>query len=115
MFEEQLGGELYLKGRSIYKEVIKILPVDSWVHYSQCIKAAGSIVANIAEGNGRNSGKGGYYRQFLQMARGSAYETLAWIQVGIIDGKIPAESEKRIGELLINLGELLLIEILNKG
>lgn len=112
MFEERLGGDLYIKAREIYKEVVTLLPLEPWEHYSQCRRSAGSVVANIAEGNGRRNEKGAYYRQFLLMARGSAYETLAWIQLGIIDGKLPVEAEERVGIALMSLSEHLLTEIL---
>jgi four helix bundle protein len=44
----------------------------------QMIKAADSIVANIAEGTGRGTLQDN--RRFIRMARGSLYETQHWLR-----------------------------------
>ncbi|HEX5478786.1 MAG TPA: four helix bundle protein, partial [Dehalococcoidia bacterium] len=45
----------------------------------QVLRSATSIAANIAEGHGRFAG--GAYRNHLSIARGSANETLSWLDL----------------------------------
>jgi four helix bundle protein len=109
---EQLGGEIYNKALEL-KLLLMSKVTPTWTHFAQYADAAGSVVANIAEGNGRNSGNSKYYTQFLLFARGSAYETCAWIDIAVGDGLI----EKVLGESLkrdyLFLGDNLM-EIIKK-
>ncbi|WP_333393225.1 four helix bundle protein [Microcoleus sp. N9_A1] len=47
----------------------------------QIIRSADSIGANIAEGNGRGSYQD--HRRFINIARGSLYETKALVETGL--------------------------------
>ncbi len=49
--------------------------------YSQLYRASSSIGANLAEGFGRNYS--GSFRQFVSIARGSAFEVEYWLEVMI--------------------------------
>lgn len=112
-FEDKLGGELYSTAISIYRDVISIMPNKEWAHWSQCANAMGSVVANIAEGTGK-SGKGNkYYQNFCLHSRGSAFEVVAWLQIGVIDGTINESSATTLGEQLLALGDALLQEVKN--
>ncbi len=74
----------YQKAKELTKKTIKlskILPYDKavFIVYSQLIRAASSIGANIVEGYGRNNPK--EYKQFLGIARGSSLETEYWLEI----------------------------------
>lgn len=77
--------------------LIRDLPRDIAINETgrQLIRSATSIGANIAEGYGRYSP--GAYRNHLSIARGSAFETEAWIDLLVRTGYIAPE----IGEGLI--------------
>jgi len=75
-----LGGQLYKEALKIYKKTLSVLNPE-WVHYNQLANSVSSIVANIAEGNGRRLRSFKYYLNFLLTARGSAYETIAWLDI----------------------------------
>ena len=113
MFEEKLGGKLYVDSLEVYKSLVKILSSSGdWIHWSQCMSAAGSIAANIAEGNGKQRVGGKYYQTFLLHSRGSAYEVVAWLQMGVVDGVVSDCDASTIGAQLLDLGDRLLIEIM---
>ena len=70
---EQLTIECYkyfLKQKTDYKYKTLI---------DQLLRSVGSIGANISEGYGRHYQKS--YRQFLSVARGSAFESEYWLQI----------------------------------
>ena len=82
---------------STYKDLIvyqkaKLLTIDIIKYFSkynlskskeflfgQLFRAVSSIAANIAEGFGRNYS--GSFRQFVGIARGSAFETEYWLEI----------------------------------
>ncbi|MDD5492204.1 MAG: four helix bundle protein [bacterium] len=77
--------EVYQKSllyiQNIY-EVTKIFPKDEKYGLTdQLRRASVSIAANIAEGSGRYHRKD--YVQFLRMARSSAYECIALLQISL--------------------------------
>lgn len=110
MFEEQLGGELYTEALSLYRDTITAVTIREWQHYGQCIRAAGSVVANIAEANGRIKKDIKYYQNFMLHSRGSAFEVLAWLQMGDVEGLVSKNDMESIGKRLMSLGDLLLKE-----
>lgn len=78
---EQL--DVYQKGmeliHGIYKLTRKFPAEEKFGITEQIKRAAVSIVLNIAEGNGRFHKNN--YIQFLRMARSSAYEVVALLQI----------------------------------
>lgn len=62
-------------------ELVKEVPGDraTSVIAQQVVKSASSIGANIAEGHGRFAA--GAYRNHLSIARGSANETMSWLDL----------------------------------
>lgn len=114
MFDDRLGGKLYADALGLYRDIMAVLPSQEWVHWSQCVNAAGSMVANIAEANGRDRAGVKYYQNFLLHSRGSSYEVLSWLHVGCIDGVIKSNDALCLGERLITLGDALFKEIMRR-
>jgi four helix bundle protein len=110
MFEDKLGGALYRDAMTLYIDVRQLFP-ETWVHYNQCCRSLGSIPANIAEGSGKKKTKGHYYTVFLMHSKGSLYETVAWLQMGIIDNVCPKEKTEEIIKSLMKLGDALTKEL----
>ena len=80
--------------------------------FSQLFRAVSSIPANLAEGFGRNYS--GSFRQFVSIARGSAFETEYWLETmfdledfdsNILKGFIVRDSEicKMLSGLMKNM------------
>lgn len=113
MFNDKLGGELYSTAIDIYRDVMSILPSKEWLHWSQCANAMGSVVANIAEGNGKHGNGSKYYQNFCLHSRGSAFEVVAWLQMGVIDGTVTESNATTLEERLLALGDALFQEIKN--
>lgn len=65
---------------------------------SQIIRAALSIVLNIAEGSGKSSDK--ELNRFIEIALGSAYETVAGMDALRINGFITTVEFNRVKELV---------------
>ncbi|MBI3653616.1 MAG: four helix bundle protein [Acidobacteria bacterium] len=63
---------------NIWKTVVKWDSFAKDTVGKQIVKAADSIGANIAEGNGRGSYQDN--RRFVRIARGSLYETRHWLR-----------------------------------
>ena len=107
----KIDQEIYQDALTIYVKVFLHAPV-TWIHYDQMIRACSSIAANIAEGIGRRrddapTTKLGYYQNFLLIARGSAFETFAWLDIGLYDKTFEKEIVKDIQDLLGRLNALL--------
>ncbi len=114
MFENKLGGVLYHNAIDIYRNVMAVMPTqEEWVHRDQCVKALGSIAANIAEGNRKHKPGGKYYQNALQHSRGSAFECAAWLQMGAIDGVFTEPDVASFGERLLALGDSLYQEVIH--
>jgi four helix bundle protein len=81
---------------------------------SQTRRAASSVPANIAEGQGRR--RVGEYRQFLGNARGSLSELDTHLELAARLGYLNAEQHRRLLEQLAEVGRLLngLMRSLNK-
>ena len=94
----------YNKAIEIYKKVKALCISANWPHHLQMIRAAASIVANIAEGEGRFRGQPTPdAARFASIARGSVHELAAWLQIAVIDGEI---TEQQYAEILPQLDEL---------
>ena len=79
-------------------EVIEKLPPGRAHRRIQISKAADSIVANIAEGAGEFSPS--EKARFYRMARRSAIETVAWIEITARRGEAPdAVMQTALGQL----------------
>ena len=82
-----------------------------WDHFAmdtvgkQIVRAADSIGANIAEGNGRHSYADN--RRFVQIARGSLYETQHWLRRAYKRGLLDTEQVGKLKLLLDELGPKL--------
>ena len=114
MFENKLGGLLYATAIGIYRDIMPIMPEqDNWLHRDQCVKALGSMVANIAEGSGKHKPDGKYYQNALQHSRGSAFEVIAWLQMGVIDGVFTEPDIINFGNQILVLGDSLYQEIMH--
>lgn len=84
MFTDHHSLTSYQKSKILVKNIIclseklpKTRPAD--ITYTQIVRCASSIGANIAEGYGRNNPK--EYKQFLGIALGSSFETEYWLEV----------------------------------
>lgn len=83
---------------------------SSWVHFAQIRKSAGSVVANIAEGNGRRKPGSKYYQAFALIARGSLLETYAWMQLAHMDDILTDEDLREQLEGILILSNKLFDE-----
>ncbi len=75
---------VYQKSKRLTVDIIQHfsdykLPIPKQFLLNQLFRAVGSIPANIAEGYGRNSKKS--FKLFLDIARGSNYETGCWLEI----------------------------------
>ena len=97
-FRRQL---LWLKAQEFAVDVaavLKSLPQNREVDIiaGQLLRSAGSIAANIAEGYGRYSQAA--YRNHLSIARGSAFESVSWLDLLVRSEYVP----QPVGDKLIN-------------
>ena len=98
---------VYAMARELVKEVYflqKSFPSDErYALSSQVRRSITSVVANIAEGNGRASNKD--YAHFLAIARGSLYETITQIQIAEDLGYI--DKHDNLDQLAADVGRML--------
>lgn len=87
-----LNWKVYKDAKELLREVIKItskLPANLKYEFgNQLVRAALSIILNIAEGSGKNSDK--ELNRFFDIATGSVNETLAGLDV-LKDNRIISE------------------------
>jgi len=111
-----IGNNLYTTALELYRQLFAALWGEfqvnpaNFVHYEQLVRAAGSISANIAEGTGRNVNGKKYYQNFLLIARGSLFETVAWLDLAnfyVGDSELIQKIQKRY----MSLGDKLEEEI----
>ena len=90
--------------RAVYA-LAKNFPADErYALTDQLRRAVASIPSNIAEGYGRASN--GDYAHFLAIARGSLYETMTQLRIGVDMGYI-AELDSGLKELMAEVGRML--------
>lgn len=98
---------VYQKAKQLTIDVVKYfskyrLPKTQEFLVIQLLRAISSVGANIVEGYGRHYQKS--YRQFLSIARGSAFEAEYWFEVAlelnIFDNKKLEEFCERTKELI---------------
>ncbi len=99
---------IYQKALDLYKEIMNLHIPDTWVHYSQLMRAAASVVANIAEGYGRYEARytDRSQRNFLAIANGSLWELIAWLDIALIDNitsRTQIEALRHTSELLSDM------------
>lgn len=77
--------------------------------FNQLFRAISSVGANLAEGFGRNYSRS--FRQFVSIARGSAFETEYWLEIVLdldsFDSKIISEFIQRNNEICRMLSGLM--------
>lgn len=90
-------GKGYKEALEIYQNVSNLdLPPD-WIHFTQMMRAAASVVANIAEEIGRFSGEPTPDAvRFSSFARGSLHEVGAFLDIGVIDGILTKSQAEKI-------------------
>jgi four helix bundle protein len=85
-------------GRELRSAVVSWDSFDRWTVGVQLVRAVDSIGANIAEASGRDGTPD--QRRILFIARGSAFETEHWLEVGIERGLVcPPDALARAGEV----------------
>ena len=89
----------------IYKLTVKLPDDEKFGLISQIKRSAISVPSNIAEGYGRNYRKD--YSRFLQIARGSLYESQTLLEIAVNLSFIAAEDLKEIQELSIEVEKML--------
>ena len=92
--------------QDIYKVSANFPPYEAYATKSQIVRAAGSIGANIAEGNGQ------LYKKkqitFLNNALGSASELRHWLVVALDNGYISEEEYNKLEQQTIEIIKMLL-------
>ncbi|HEX5141153.1 MAG TPA: four helix bundle protein [Dehalococcoidia bacterium] len=88
-------------------QVVRTMPRDaaSASISNQILRSGASIAANIAEGYGRFSQSS--YRHYLSIARGSAAETLSWLDLMARLDYVSFEKSHDLQERAIELQKLL--------
>lgn len=113
MFDDKLGGKIYLSAVDIYRDASRAFPSQSgnWTQFGQCFRALGSIVANIAEANGKSKDGAKYYQNLMLHARGSAYEAVAWLELAVVDGLLSEVDACALGCRLMALSDDIFEEV----
>ena len=87
--------------------MVSALPSDrnASIIGSQLLRSAGSIAANIAEGYGRYSQPA--YRNYLSIARGSAFESESWLDLLRRQGYLSPDKEAQLAGQCEEVGRML--------
>ena len=91
--------------RDVYRRINGWSSFDRWSLGIQCVRAADSVGANIAEATGR--GHGADRRRLLLIARGSLYETEHWLTTASERGLLENNLRERVEEAIRALNGLI--------
>lgn len=101
---------VWQKARELANDIYKISanfpPFETYATKSQIIRAATSIGANIAEGNGQLYKK--KQINFLNNALGSASETRHWLVIAADNGYISQEDYDKLEEKTVEIIKMLI-------
>jgi len=101
---------VWQKARELANDIYKISanfpPFETYATKSQIIRAATSIGANIAEGNGQLYKK--KQINFLNNAIGSASETRHWLVIAADNGYISQEDYDKLEEKTVEIIKMLI-------
>lgn len=101
--------DVYTLSEKLADEIWHI--VKEWDYFTketmgkQIVRAADSVCANIAEGQGRYNFQDN--RRFIKIARGSLYETINWLRRAYRRNLLTQEQSKRIALILDELSPKL--------
>ena len=101
--------QVYQLAEKLADKIWKI--VEEWNQFAkdtvgkQIVRAADSIGANIAEGNGRYSFQDN--QRFVKIARGSLYETRHWLRRAYVRKLLTNEEVKKIKPIIDELSPKL--------
>ena len=89
-FEElEVFQRAYRISLEVHEASLGFPAIEQYALGDQVRRASKSICVNIAEGFGKQGGKGGEFRRFIQIATGSADEMRVWsrycLDLGYID------------------------------
>lgn len=105
---------VYQKAKSLTTDIIQYFSKVNTSRstefiFNQLFRAISSVGANLAEGFGRNYNRS--FRQFVSIARGSAFETEYWLEIvldlGSFDSKIVSGFIERNNEICRMLSGLM--------
>ena len=86
--------------------ISKLLPrAEEYRLTSQLLRAATSVVANIAEGHGRGTRKD--YARHVRIARGSLSETEALLLLAVKVELVEQQQVQRANQLSLEIGKML--------
>jgi four helix bundle protein len=106
------GAKGYKESLSLYRRIKELGLSPEWVHCDQLMRAAASVIANIAEEIGRFYGRPTNDAvRFSTFARGSLHEVGAFLDIAVIDGLISSKQADSIKEECIELSEMLFMFI----
>lgn len=98
----------YTDSLNLYRKIKELGLSPDWIHYAQVMRAAASVVANIAEETGRFRGKPtDDATRFFTFARGSLHEVGAFLDIATIDGLISGEQAELLKQDCIELSGML--------
>lgn len=101
--------EVWQKGRmfagSIYDAVDKFPKQEQFALSQQLIRAAVSVIANIAEGSGRSSRK--EFSRYVEMAYGSLCEVVSELSIALDRGYLEKQRFKDLYLQAESLGQML--------
>lgn len=105
---------VYQKAKLLTVDIIKYFSKNKISYskdflFNQLFRSTSSIAANLAEGFGRNYS--GSFRNFVSIARGSAFETEYWLEIILdlkeFDSKIVGDFIERNNEICKMLSGLM--------
>ena len=104
------GSKGYKEALKLYEAIVALCLPSTWVHYTQLLRAAASVVANVAEEIGRFSGEPTPdAARFFTFARGSLHEVGAFVDIAFIDGFLEESEVEDLKSQCIELSEMLFV------